>query len=592
MKCLAVTVVLALSAITAHSSISFSRSDIPTGPQGSQAVTADFNNDGKPDLVALSQVGSISVLLGNGNGTFRTLAPYSVPAGSSCLAAGDVNGDGRLDLVVGGDTSGTVSVLLGNGDGTFRTVATYSSSGGAASVAISDLNNDGKPDLAVANDHAELVSVFMGKGDGTFQARLDFPAPHGRVVTADFNHDGYLDLAVVDANGNDISVLLGDGTGNFGPSVPYPTGNGPADLAIGDFNGDGILDLAAANTYSGSVSILLGNGDGTFQAHKDFPCVGLAIWLAVGDFDGDGKLDIAVSNYTYESVSVLLGNGDGTLQPHVDFSTGNFAETVVAADFNRDGKLDLATANYIDGSVSVLLQTAGVSPFLSFPLMNRTASTAKINTVFDHSSKYQYCADGTVTAYDGEMGSKRPSFVTSYPCGLTKTQNKLFGFKQSSGKAFSLNGQYDGGGDTFHLFYDGHPGYDYKTTDQAANGQIPVLAAASGTVVCVNIDTQLKAPCTEGPGEIKIDHGNGYFTIYLHLSSSLVTARNTISSQQQIGVSGDTGVPGNPHLHFEVRQRVTGSTCLVSKCFPVDPYGWAGTGTDPYTRAPNVYLWQ
>jgi murein DD-endopeptidase MepM/ murein hydrolase activator NlpD len=130
------------------------------------------------------------------------------------------------------------------------------------------------------------------------------------------------------------------------------------------------------------------------------------------------------------------------------------------------------------------------------------------------------------------------------------------------------------------LFYDGHPGYDYKTTDQDPSGQIPVLAVAAGTVICVNISVTPTQLCHEGPGEIKIDHGNRYFTIYLHLSSSSVRAGDLVANQQQIGISGSTGVCTQqapcPHLHFEVRKGAAGSTCLTSKCVPVDPYGWRG----------------
>src|SRR2546428_11615975 len=140
-------------------------------------------------------------------------------------------------------------------------------------------------------------------------------------------------------------------------------------------------------------------------------------------------------------------------------------------------------------------------------------------------------------------------------------KNRSYGFAQSGNKPFLINGHYVGvrgdGGATY-LQYDGHPGFDFVTRDQGiGDGKIPVLAAADGTVVCSNVPTSCSDattvdPCVEGPGEVKIKHSNGYFSIYLHLSSSSVTAGQSVSSQQQIGVSGDTGVCGSPHLHFEV----------------------------------------
>jgi hypothetical protein len=231
--------------------------------------------------------------------------------------------------------------------------------------------------------------------------------------------------------------------------------------------------------------------------------------------------------------------------------------------------------------------------------MYKTPYTAKIVTVFDHSQSFGYCADGVVTAYNGEQGlrSYGEADPVVYTCGLTGRKNPLFAFAQSGRKPFSINGQYVGEGGIY-LNYDGHPGFDFQTIDQDPSGKIPVLAAAAGTVVCTRVpsdckDTKPVQYCTEGPGEIKIDHGNGYFSIYLHLSLSQVSANQPVVAGQQIGISGDTGVCGVPHLHFEVRNGTAGSTCPKQSCVPVDPYGWTGTGTDPYLpRAVNVSLWQ
>ena len=233
------------------------------------------------------------------------------------------------------------------------------------------------------------------------------------------------------------------------------------------------------------------------------------------------------------------------------------------------------------------------SPFLAFPLPDRTPTTALINSVFDHSMPQQYHPDDVVSAFTGEEGRREfgvSTFSVDFGHGM------LQGFKNSDGADFSVNGQYSGGGEPEFLFYDGHPGYDYRTTDQDASGKIDVLASASGTVVCVSLRIMDGADmdrvenggaCTEGntQGEIKIDHGNGYSTIYLHLSSAEVHAGDEVVAHEKIGVSGETGSPGAPHLHFEVRKDTSG--VLV----PVDPYGWAGEGVDPYTRAINIYLW-
>ena len=249
----------------------------------------------------------------------------------------------------------------------------------------------------------------------------------------------------------------------------------------------------------------------------------------------------------------------------------------------------------------------GVGPFLTFPLLNRTAFTAAINAVFDHSAdiapgnpeQLGYCADNIVTAYTGEQGMSAPSpDPIAAKCGATEpaTPVLLYGYEQASGQAFTVNGHYTGTGTPQYLFYDGHPGTDYRTKDYPGSaGEIPVLAAAAGKVVCINIQKDTASPCLEGGGEIMIDHRNGYFTIYLHLSSPApgLAVGSVVTAGQEIGISGSTGSEGGPHLHFEVREGVPGSQCLpVASCIPVDPYGWAGTGPDPYTRAINVNLWQ
>jgi uncharacterized repeat protein (TIGR03803 family) len=277
--------------------------------------------------------------------------------------------------------------------------------------------------------------------------------------------------------------------------------------------------------------------------------------------------------------------------------------------------------NCDEGGCGAVFEVRGPGdPFLSFPLQNRNAFDAKIISVFDHSSNWQYCADNVIEAYDGERGEleygtdKQPTDPTCYLTGLP---NLAYAFAQNDNKTpFSVNGQYvgvNGDGSKKYLQYDGHPGYDFATKDQNKNGQIPVLAAADGTVVCSNVPvpancttTTTTDPCIEGPGEIKIRHPNGYFSMYLHLSSSSVTAKEQVSSQQQIGISGDTGVCGNPHLHFEIRRSTCGNaqSCVcnlkqtenVNNCIPVDPYGWWGVGEDPYMhkskKVENINLWK
>ena len=338
-------------------------------------VTVDFNRDGKLDLVvANSASNTISVSLGNGNGTFRGHVDYATGNGPASVAVGDFNGDGKLDLVVGGDFAG-IDILLGNGDGTFQTAANYSVPCCAFSLAVGDFNEDGKLDLVAVINNDRAVSVLLGNGDGTFQPALNYPAGlnPATVAVGDFNRDGHLDLAV--ANGAatnaspNISVLLGNGDGTFQAALDYPVGNGPQTVVAGGFNGDGILDLAVTNAEDNTVSVLLGNGNGTFRSAVDYS-TGTYPWaLTLGDFNGDGKLDLAVASGVTQ---ILFGNGDGTFQPAADLTAPEQSNpnSVAAGDFTGQGRLDLLVAFTATSSVSELVQSmlAPSATNVTFPL--------------------------------------------------------------------------------------------------------------------------------------------------------------------------------------------------------------------------------
>jgi len=337
-----------------------------TGVQPVAVVVGDFDGDGRLDLAIANQNcgsqfscganGSVSILLGNGDGTFQPHTDVASGTQPGSMAVGDFNADGKLDLAISNGAQNSVLVLLGNGDGTFQGPVAYGTPAMALGVAAGDFNGDGKIDLAVAGSQG-AVSIFLGAGDGTFQPAgevLVLPGPHA-VMVGDFNGDGMADLAVIYSQENAVSILLGNGDGTFQPRLDYPTGIYPAALALGDFNGDGRLDLAVANTADRTFSILLGSGDGTFQAALDFMLPGPPTALAAGDFNGDGKADLSVVVSEVGAVSIITGRGDGTFSSPQAYGGSPGAWAVAAGDFSGDGKLDLVTTNLGDNTLSMFL---------------------------------------------------------------------------------------------------------------------------------------------------------------------------------------------------------------------------------------------
>lgn len=383
----------------------------PVGMNPRAVVTGDFNGDGKIDLVlanhgdaSVNDDGGVSVLLGNGDGTYQSAQNYPAgknpcPALGCTMAVADFNADRKLDLAVV-NSNNAVSILLGNGDGTFQNNVDFATGNGPQSVVADDLNGDNAPDLVVLNLGDSTVSVLLGNGDGTFQSHVDYPAGTAlifghptAVAVADVNADGKLDV-VVAVGTSGIGTFFGNGDGTlqsaFGCSCGATLGNiinrvaaiGP--ITAADFNGDGKLDLSlnyAIHEWGGGShgegDVLLGNGDGTFEIPPISTGVGGA--LAATDFDRDRHFDLAGASPGV--VSVARGNGDGTFQPPVSFIVGSgnpatsYTDAIAVADLDGDILPDVVVANSIENTVSVLLNT--VSTDFSITASNASPSTVR-----------------------------------------------------------------------------------------------------------------------------------------------------------------------------------------------------------------------
>jgi hypothetical protein len=339
----------------------------PTG--GVRAlVVDDLRHNGKLDIVAADGGFGVSVLLGNGDGTFQPQVLYPAAPSPRAIALGDFNGDGNRDLVVTDagdvDEGHTVSVLLGNGDGSFQSPRTFPVGRHPTGVAVGDLRHNGKFDIVTANQNSESVSVLLGNGDGTFQPAVNYDVDvlgPDAVAVGDLRGNGRLDIVTANGSGK-VSVLLGNGDGTFQRAVSYSLGGAvPRAIALGDFHGDHKLDIVTANDgpdSGGSYSLFRGNGDGTFQpgvlhAIDSQSPLQLPLALAVADLTGAGKLDLVIGNLN-NIVTVVLGHGDGTFQAPTFVRGGALTNAVAVADFDGDGKPDLAVGNQLGNDVSVI----------------------------------------------------------------------------------------------------------------------------------------------------------------------------------------------------------------------------------------------
>ncbi|WP_189091436.1 FG-GAP-like repeat-containing protein [Deinococcus ruber] len=336
------------------------------GSTPESVVVGDLNGDGRLDSVAGNiRDNTVSVLLGNGDGTFQPKRDVAVGLRPQGVTLEDVNADGHLDLLTANMDDSTVSVLLGNGDGTFQARQDLPTGSAPVGVVTADINGDGHQDVLTADSNTygestdSTVSLLLGNGDGTFQPRqgLGFREPPNALAVADVNNDGVPDL--LSALDTSVAVRLGNGDSSFRTAPDVPVGNIPNSIATGDLNGDTHLDLVVVNFSDKTLSVLLGNGDGTFQPQTVItPSSSYLKAVAMGDVNGDGHLDLVTANLVSSDVSVLLGNGDGTLQsPQVmDAGERTYPAAVALGDLNGDGRLDVLTADSIARSLSVFLK--------------------------------------------------------------------------------------------------------------------------------------------------------------------------------------------------------------------------------------------
>jgi hypothetical protein len=390
------------------------KQDFPTGASPRSVSVGDLNGDGKLDVAVANIISNtVSVLLNNtdpGNTTpnFATKQDFATGTNPASVTMIDLNKDGKLDLAVANINSNTVSVLFntsapGAATISFAAKQDFATGDNPLFVTAGDLNGDGKSDLVVVNLLATVSILFNTTASGaatpSFAARQDFAVGDGprSVSIGDLNLDGKLDLAVVNLNSNDVAVLFnttvpGAATPSFSAIHAFPTGIRPISVAAGDLNGDGKLDLAVVNLLSNSVSVLLnttspGATAPSFSAKQDFATNFNPASIALGDLNGNGKLDLIATNSNSNNVSVFLnttatGAGTSTFAGKQDFDTSARPVSIAKGDFNGDGKVDLAVANVDSDTVSVLFNNPMLMPATGLSVeQGSLPSTLQIATV-------------------------------------------------------------------------------------------------------------------------------------------------------------------------------------------------------------------
>ncbi len=356
--------------------------NIPVGDNPSSIAVGDVNGDGKTDMVVASSPGTggnINVLLNTGAGSFNNALGSPVTSGTigalSTVALADVVGDVNLDLFITNSIDNTVTVAKGNGNGSFlaTTGSPFTVGSGPQAIAVGDMDNDGKADLVVANKGSNNVSVLLNTGSDSFSAAtsLSVGTSPASVVLIDQDTDGNLDMLIANQGSDNLALRRGTGSGGFTAliSASAVVGSAPVSIVIGKLDSDALPDRIVVNKGTNALDILLGTAVSSFSLQVDsYPDSAV-----IGDFNGDSKPDIAVLTLglpaftlcvggcvSDSALYIFLGDGSGafSLAPHYPFiinKNGSAEADLVTADFNNDGFADLALVNDVSAVVQVLL---------------------------------------------------------------------------------------------------------------------------------------------------------------------------------------------------------------------------------------------
>ncbi len=331
-------------------------------------VGCDLNEDGHLDVAVINEDSAdlrVFLNLADGSGLFGPLVspPSAINLQASPNEPSDFDRDGHIDLVVCNIATDTISVLLGNGDGSFQPQQQIAVGNGPRGVAVLDVDGDGDIDIVNTNFSDSNLSLLLNNGSGVFGPPTFFDGGgigERSLAAADFNEDGRLDLACGSISGQTMTILLSNGDGTFTLSDTEGGVGGTWMLALGDLNGDGHVDITSANSSQNAGSVNFGNGDGTISAVVSIPTDPFPIATDLGDIDGDGDLDWITSSFSGDWF-LFLNNGAGSFSFQAEFLAPVASSCAVMMDIDTDGDLDLALIDEIV-DVVILEQNGGSPP--------------------------------------------------------------------------------------------------------------------------------------------------------------------------------------------------------------------------------------
>ena len=379
-------------------------------------ASGDLNGDGKQDVVVATTTGTnIHVLLGNGDGTLQPEVSYPADSNPVDVVIADFDGDGKADVASANFFGSNVSIFHWQRRWHIEESSEFSTLDlSHAILNVSDFNNDGKVDLATLGA-GNTLSILLGNGNGTFQSSINRTVATGgcSVLPGDLNGDGKIDLVLLGFPGN-VLVLVGRGDGTFDDPVSYPAANEIVKATLADLNSDGKLDVAVASRLPNAITILLGRGDGTFQTGIKTTTTMTPADIISHDFDGNGKRDLVVAGDS-GGFGFLSGNGDGTFSPLVVYQSTSFSRRLVAADFNNDSRLDFAISQG-NGEVSIVLTSVPTSPPPTIFVEEGTSKAAAVESVtrlrgpFSILNTHNFSADDhtRVMLFTSNLGLSQP----------------------------------------------------------------------------------------------------------------------------------------------------------------------------------------